>query len=128
MTMDWSALTSITLHILGVAVLVVLNGFFVAAEFERIRIAETTLAGTKRDMNVDAHRARGRRVGEGAAQGLPRPRPVVIVAALRPEREGQLPILHIVRVAKRAPFLPNGRNIHRGGRVAEEVVEGSQVH
>jgi CBS domain containing-hemolysin-like protein len=42
--MDWAALISITLHILGVVVLVVLNGFFVAAEFALVKVRDTQLS------------------------------------------------------------------------------------
>jgi CBS domain containing-hemolysin-like protein len=42
--MDWSDLISITLHILGVAVLVLLNGFFVAAEFSLVKVRDTQLS------------------------------------------------------------------------------------
>src|SRR5512137_2126001 len=42
--MDWNALLSITLHILGVAGLVLLNGFFVAAEFSLVKVRDTQLS------------------------------------------------------------------------------------
>jgi CBS domain containing-hemolysin-like protein len=42
--MDWGTLISITLHILGVVVLVVLNGFFVAAEFGLVKVRDTQLS------------------------------------------------------------------------------------
>ena len=42
--MDWDALISITLHILGVVVLVLLNGFFVAAEFSLVKVRDTQLS------------------------------------------------------------------------------------
>ena len=42
--MDWHALLSITLHVLGVVVLVLLNGFFVAAEFALVKVRDTQLS------------------------------------------------------------------------------------
>jgi CBS domain containing-hemolysin-like protein len=42
--MDWNALISITLHVLGVVVLVLLNGFFVAAEFSLVKVRDTQLS------------------------------------------------------------------------------------
>ena len=42
--MSWDALISITLHVLGVAVLVLLNGFFVAAEFSLVKVRDTQLS------------------------------------------------------------------------------------
>ena len=42
--MDWDALLSITLRILGVVVLVLLNGFFVAAEFSLVKVRDTQLS------------------------------------------------------------------------------------
>ena len=42
--MDWDAIISITLHVLGVVALVVLNGFFVAAEFSLVKVRDTQLS------------------------------------------------------------------------------------
>src|SRR5664280_2658037 len=42
--MDWNALISITLHVLGLVVLVLLNGFFVAAEFSLVKVRDTQLS------------------------------------------------------------------------------------
>jgi CBS domain containing-hemolysin-like protein len=42
--MDWGALISITLHILGVVALVLLNGFFVACEFSLVKVRDTQLS------------------------------------------------------------------------------------
>jgi CBS domain containing-hemolysin-like protein len=42
--MDWDALLSVSLHVLGVAVLVLLNGFFVAAEFALVKVRDTQLS------------------------------------------------------------------------------------
>ncbi|MEI6781001.1 MAG: hemolysin family protein [Verrucomicrobiota bacterium] len=42
--MDWGALITITLHLSGVAVLVLLNGFFVAAEFSLVKVRDTQLS------------------------------------------------------------------------------------
>ena len=42
--MDWNALISITLHVLGVVGLVLLNGFFVAAEFSLVKVRDTQLS------------------------------------------------------------------------------------
>ena len=42
--MDWDALLTVALHILGVAVLVLLNAFFVAAEFSLVKVRETQLS------------------------------------------------------------------------------------
>jgi CBS domain containing-hemolysin-like protein len=42
--MNWDAIISITLHVLGVVVLVVLNGFFVAAEFSLVKVRDTQLS------------------------------------------------------------------------------------
>ena len=41
--MNWNAATSVILKILAVLILVLLNGFFVAAEFALVRIRETQL-------------------------------------------------------------------------------------
>src|SRR6185503_11087486 len=41
--MDWDSVTSIGLKILAVAVLVLLNGFFVAAEFALVKVRDTQL-------------------------------------------------------------------------------------
>src|SRR5512137_1790628 len=61
--MDWDALLSITLHILGVAGLVLLNGFFVAAEFSLVKVRDTQLSPLVR---------RGHRRAQVAAFILPR--------------------------------------------------------
>ena len=42
--MDWDALISVALHVLGVAALVLLNGFFVAAEFSLVKVRDTQLS------------------------------------------------------------------------------------
>jgi CBS domain containing-hemolysin-like protein len=42
--MSWDALISVTLHVLGVAALVLLNGFFVAAEFSLVKVRDTQLS------------------------------------------------------------------------------------
>jgi CBS domain containing-hemolysin-like protein len=42
-TMNWDSVTAVTLKILAVLALVLLNGFFVAAEFSLVRIRETQL-------------------------------------------------------------------------------------
>src|SRR5512136_817056 len=42
--MAWDTLLSITLRILGVGVLVLLNGFFVAAEFSLVKVRDTQLS------------------------------------------------------------------------------------
>jgi CBS domain containing-hemolysin-like protein len=42
--MDWDVLLSITLRVLGVGVLVLLNGFFVAAEFSLVKVRDTQLS------------------------------------------------------------------------------------
>jgi CBS domain containing-hemolysin-like protein len=42
--MDWHTLLSILLRVLGVAVLVLLNGFFVAAEFSLVKVRDTQLS------------------------------------------------------------------------------------
>ena len=42
--MDWDALLSVTLLILGVAALVLFNGFFVAAEFSLVKVRDTQLS------------------------------------------------------------------------------------
>jgi len=42
--MDWNTFLSVTLHVLGVAVLVLLNGFFVAAEFSLVKVRDTQLS------------------------------------------------------------------------------------
>jgi CBS domain containing-hemolysin-like protein len=42
--MDWDALLSITLHVLGVVVLVLLNAFFVACEFSLVKVRDTQLS------------------------------------------------------------------------------------
>src|SRR5512137_911426 len=42
--MDWNALLSVTLLILGVVALVLLNGFFVAAEFSLVKVRDTQLS------------------------------------------------------------------------------------
>src|SRR4051812_41123110 len=41
--MDWAAITSILLRILAVLLLVLLNGFFVAAEFALVKVRDTQL-------------------------------------------------------------------------------------
>src|SRR5512137_696054 len=61
--MDWDALLSITLHILGVAGLVLLNGFFVAAEFSLVKVRDTQLSSLVR---------RGHRRAQVASFILPR--------------------------------------------------------
>ncbi|HOX55633.1 MAG TPA: hemolysin family protein [Candidatus Paceibacterota bacterium] len=42
--MNWDSLFSMILHVLGVAVLVLLNGFFVAAEFSLVKVRDTQLS------------------------------------------------------------------------------------
>jgi len=42
--MSWDTLVSIALRLLGVAVLVLLNGFFVAAEFSLVKVRDTQLS------------------------------------------------------------------------------------
>lgn len=42
--MNWDVLLSITLHVLGVVVMILLNGFFVAAEFSLVKVRDTQLA------------------------------------------------------------------------------------
>ncbi len=42
--MSWNALISVALHVLGVVVLVLLNGFFVAAEFSLVKVRDTQLS------------------------------------------------------------------------------------
>src|SRR5512137_24317 len=42
--MDWNVLISIALRILGVLSLVLLNGFFVAAEFSLVKVRDTQLS------------------------------------------------------------------------------------
>jgi CBS domain containing-hemolysin-like protein len=42
--MDWDALISVSLLVLGVVVLVLLNGFFVAAEFSLVKVRDTQLS------------------------------------------------------------------------------------
>ena len=61
--MSWDTLLSITLHILGVAGLVLLNGFFVAAEFSLVKVRDTQLSPLVR---------RGHRRAQVAAFILPR--------------------------------------------------------
>ena len=47
--MNGEALLSIALHVLGVIVLVLLNGFFVAAEFGLVKVRDTQLSPLARD-------------------------------------------------------------------------------
>src|SRR5512143_2424858 len=42
--MNWDAILSVTLHLLGVLVLVLLNAFFVAAEFSLVKVRDTQLS------------------------------------------------------------------------------------
>jgi CBS domain containing-hemolysin-like protein len=42
--MDWDVLISTTLHVLGVVALVLLNAFFVAAEFSLVKVRDTQLS------------------------------------------------------------------------------------
>jgi CBS domain containing-hemolysin-like protein len=42
--MDWNAFISVALHVLGVVALVLLNGFFVAAEFSLVKVRDTQLS------------------------------------------------------------------------------------
>jgi CBS domain containing-hemolysin-like protein len=42
--MDWAAILSITLRVLGVVVLVLLNAFFVACEFSLVKVRDTQLS------------------------------------------------------------------------------------
>ena len=42
--MDWAPLISISLHVLGVVALVLLNAFFVAAEFSLVKVRDTQLS------------------------------------------------------------------------------------
>src|SRR5512139_3667075 len=42
--MDWDALLTVALHLLGVVALVLLNGFFVAAEFSLVKVRDTQLS------------------------------------------------------------------------------------
>ena len=42
--MDWNAIINLTLKIIAVIALVLLNGFFVAAEFALVKIRDTQLS------------------------------------------------------------------------------------
>lgn len=42
--MDWNALLAVTLHVLGVVALVLLNAFFVSAEFSLVKVRDTQLS------------------------------------------------------------------------------------